>query len=128
MTLLLRSNNNDVVYFGPRSNPKDTTWWVSNGIIHWAKESTGETGTVTRKEFLLRLKAVNDMLANGKRADTTNFAHRDEIERQLRFVEQGCELAKKAKSQGDPTNDKQLRQMINDGDRPSIIVPTNYKG
>lgn len=97
----------DMIYLGPRENPKALRFWADGGILHWEDSRTNGYGTVSIREFLHRAKAINDMMANGKRSDA--FEHADEIERLMRFVEGAIWLAKKAKEQGAPSDVRATR-------------------
>tara|TARA_B100001750_G_C15244978_1_gene464827 strand:+ start:306 stop:590 length:285 start_codon:yes stop_codon:yes gene_type:complete len=51
--------------------------------------------------FLHRLKAINDMVGNSKtELATDGYAHKDELDRQQRFIEEAVELSNIAKAQG----------------------------
>jgi len=100
MTLLFGTHN--VVFFGPRDNPRCQRWWADRGLIHVedARDNTYESMPV--RTFLHRLKAVNDMIGNSKTSlAKEGFAHKDELDRQQRFVEDALELSKIAKEQGE---------------------------
>jgi|694.fasta_scaffold15362_10 hypothetical protein len=114
MTVLL-GNQHGVVYFGTRDNPKAVRWWAERGQLHWEDSRTNGYGIVAVREFLYRLKAINDMLSNGKSKDNEGFLHADERERHMRFIEAGLDLVKKAKEQGmpqDPTARKHALQRL----------------
>lgn len=115
-------NDSGVVFFGPRSQPKAVRWWADRGQLHWEDSRDNTYGVVSIREFLMRLKAINDMLANGKRVENKNFLHWDEVERQTRFVEQALELVKKAKQQGDPHNPDVLTQQRHERTLP-VAMP-----
>lgn len=103
-----------VVFFGPRSAPKAVRWWAERGLIHFEDSRTGQYQAMTVKTFLERLQGINDLLSKGRKVANKDFVHPDEVDRQMRFIEQGVELAKKAKSQGDPTDPKVRQQKVND--------------
>jgi len=88
-----------VVFFGPRSSPNSVRWWAENGLIHYEDDKDGAYEALSIREFLTRLNAVNDTLESGKRTRNQGFLHHDELDRQMRFVEAGIELARKAKEQ-----------------------------
>jgi hypothetical protein len=69
---------------------------------------------MTVKTFLERLSAINDLLSKGRRVENKDFLHPDEVERQMRFVEQGLDLARKAKEQGMPDDPEVRRQKVAD--------------
>lgn len=99
-----------VVFFGPRSAPKAVRWWAERGLIHFEDSRTGQYQVMTVKTFLERLQGINDLLSKGRKVENQGFAHADEIDRQMRFIEQGIELAKKAKQQGSPDDPNVRRQ------------------
>ena len=122
MAILL--GNHDVVYFGPRSNPKAVRWWADRGLLHWEDSRDNSYGPVGLREFLLRLKGINDMIANGNRKDNEGFMHVDEIERHQRFIEDALRLAAKAKEQGDPGDVRVRKQKAQERPR-TVVVPTS---
>lgn len=103
-----------VVFFGPRSAPKAVRWWAERGLIHFEDSRTGQYQAMTVRTFLERLDAINTLLSKGRKVENKDFLHPDEVDRQMRFIEQGVELVKKAKSQGDPTDPKVRQQKVND--------------
>jgi hypothetical protein len=112
MTTIL--NQSGVVFFGPRANPKAVRWWAERGQLHWEDSRDSSYGVVAVREFLLRLKAINEMLSNGSSTANKDFMHADEVERHMRFIEEGVELAKKAKEQGMPQDAKVRRHKLMD--------------
>jgi hypothetical protein len=108
MTVIL-GDNYDVVFFGPRTNPKAVRWWADRGQLHWEDSRTNAYGVVSVREFLLRLQGISDMLSNGKKKENEGFMHADELERHMRFIEQAVGLVKKAKDQGVP-EDPEVRR------------------
>lgn len=106
---VLLGNQHGVVFFGPRSAPNAVRWWAERGQLHWEDSRNNSYGTVSVREFLFRLKAINDMISNGNRKDNENMMHVDEIERHQRFIEESLELVRKAKEQGVP-EDPQVRK------------------
>ena len=122
MTVLL-GNQHGVVYFGPRSNPKAVRWWAERGQLHWEDSRNNGYGVVSVREFLYRLKAINDMLSNGKSKDNEGFLHVDERERQMRFIEAGLALVKKAKEQGMP-EDPQARKHKLQSLPVTVVMPS----
>ncbi len=101
MALILGLNNN-IVYFGPRDNPKCQRWWAERGLIHMEDARDNSYITLNIREFLERLQGVNDMIGNSKTAAVNDgFAHSDEIGRQQKFIEEAVELVKVAKEQGE---------------------------
>jgi hypothetical protein len=103
-----------VVFFGPRSAPKAVRWWAERGLIHFEDSRTGQYQAMTVKTFLERLQGINDLLSKGRKSDNKDFAHPDEIDRQMRFIEQGVDLARKAKEQGSPDDPHVRRQKANE--------------
>ena len=100
-------NTHNVVFFGPRDNPKSVRWWADGGLIHYEDSRDNSYASMSVRTFLERLNAINDMLGNGIRANNQNFVHNDELQRQMRFVEAGVELAKLAKQQAAKLRDEQ---------------------
>jgi hypothetical protein len=112
-----------VVNFGPRTNPGRDKYWAERGLIHYENTETNEYDTLTVREFLLRLKAINDMLGNSRATlASAKFAHADEIKRQQKFVEEASMLARKAQQQGMPS-DPQARAEAKRRAPKSVVVP-----
>ena len=101
MSIPLIGGQHGVVFFGPRRDPKRFRYWAERGLIHMEDASDNSYETFTVKEFVLRFKAINDMLGNSQ-ADLRGFAHWDEVDRTQRFIEEAAALAMKAKEQGTP--------------------------
>lgn len=109
MAIILGVDHN-VVYFGPRDNPKCQRWWAERGLIHLEDSRDNGYVTLNIREFLERLKAINDMIGNSKSAAANDgFAHKDEIGRQQRFVEDAVGLVKLAKEQGEAGSDDAVK-------------------
>ena len=117
---VLIGNEHGVVYFGPREKPRAVRWWADRGLLHWEDSRTNGYGSVSVKEFLLRLKAINDMLSNGNKKSNEGMMHADEVERHMRFIEQALQLVAKAKEQGDPQDPEVVRHKAQD--RPITMV------
>ncbi len=112
--LLLLGVGSRVVPFGPREAPNAIKWYAKDGLLHWVDERDGSHGTVTRRDFLVRLLAINSMLQGGKRDENKNVMHRDEVERHMRFIEDAQQLVKEARTQGDPMIPSELLQKVQD--------------
>jgi len=109
MAVILGVDHN-VVYFGPRDNPKCQRWWAERGLIHLEDSRDNGYVTLNIREFLERLKAINDMIGNSKAAAANDgFAHKDEIGRQQRFIEDAVGLVKLAKEQGEAGSDDAVK-------------------
>lgn len=102
MSILIPST--DMLYFGPADNPRAVRWWAERGLIHYEDTRTTAYDSMPVKTFLERLRAVNDMLSNGKSKENEKIANPDEVLRHMRFVEGGLELARLARTQGEPSN------------------------
>jgi len=122
MPLILGLEHN-VIFFGPRSNPKCQRWWADRGLIHVEDSRDNTYESMPVRTFLHRLKAVNDMIGNSKtQLANDGFAHKDELNRQQRFVESALELANIAKAQGeagskDAIKDAKRRRSL------TVVVP-----
>jgi len=125
MTVLI-GNKHGVVYFGPRSNPNSVRWWAERGQLHWEDARTNGYGTVSVREFLYRLQAINDMISNGKRSETKGMMHADEVERHQRFIEEALVLVRRAKEQGMP-QDAKVRKHMAQNKPISVVVPANIE-
>ena len=121
----LLGQDHNVVYFGPRSNPKAVRWWAERGQLHWEDERDNSYASVGIKEFLERLKGINDMISNGKKKDNEGFMHSDEVERHQRFIEESLELVRLAKDQGDPDDIRVRKVKAEELKKISMVVPSN---
>ena len=122
MTIILGTDHN-VVYFGPRDNPRCQRWWADRGLIHVEDARDNSYDTLNIREFLERLKAVNDMIGNSKSTLANDgFAHEDEIGRQMRFVEDAVELVKIAKEQGEAGSKDAIKE-ANRRRAKTIVMP-----
>jgi hypothetical protein len=121
----LLGQDHNVVYFGPRSNPKAVRWWAERGQLHWEDERDNSYAAVGIKEFLERLKGINDMLSNGKKKENEGFMHGDEVERHQRFIEEALELVRIAKEQGDPDDIRVRKVKAQELKKISMVVPSN---
>lgn len=119
MTVLF-GNQHGVVYFGPRDNPKAVRWWADRGQLHWEDSRDNGYGIVSVREFLYRLKAINDMISNGRKKDNEGMMHADEVDRHQRFIEEALELVRKAKEQGVPQDPKVRKHKAQE--RPMTMV------
>ncbi len=113
-----------VVYFGPRDQPQSVRWWAERGILHWEDARDNGYGSVGIKEFLYRLQAINDMIANGKRKENEGFMHVDEIGRHQRFIEEALGLVQRAKEQGDP-GDPDVRKHKAQNRPVTMVMPSS---
>lgn len=114
MAVLLNTDNNGVVFFGPRANPKAVRWWADRGQLHWEDSRDNGYGVVSVREFLQRLNGISEMLSNGRKTANEGFMHMDEVDRHMRFLEEALELVKKAKEQGIPQDPRVRRHKAMD--------------
>ena len=119
--MYIASNTHNVVFFGPRDNPKAIRWWADAGLIHYEDSRDNSYTSMSIKTFLERLNSINEMLGNGLRSNNQNFVHNDELQRQMRFVEQGVDLAKLAKQQA-----AKLRDDIKEHKSLTRIIPASF--
>jgi hypothetical protein len=110
MTVLI-GDQHGVVFFGPTANPKAVRWWAERGQLHWEDSRDNGYGTVSIKDFLLRLQGISDMTSNGKRKANEGFLHVEELVRHQRFIEEALQLVRKAKDQGDPDDPRTRKEM-----------------
>jgi|JI10StandDraft_1071094.scaffolds.fasta_scaffold23427_5 hypothetical protein len=111
------------VYFGPSDNVKAVRWWAERGQIHYEDSRNNSYSTMSVKTFLERLKAISDMLGNGKKVENKDFMRSDEIERHMRFVEEGVQLARQAREQGMPQDPNVRRQKAAEFSKP-VFIPS----
>ena len=110
-----------VLTFGPRENPERDRYWAENGIIH-VESDNNSYETLSVRDFLLRLKALSDMLGNSKQA-AKDLMPGDEYDRTRQFVEAGVDLARKAQEQGMPT-DKDAVKEANRRRKKTVVMPS----
>ena len=122
-----------VLKYGSRERPNSIKWWAELGRIHYQNDDTGEYGSLSRREFLERLWALNNL--NKKGGSVNNMYDAQERIRIMRAVEQGLELVKKAKLQGDPDDRAVARArkeaivkpfMVSNPAAPKLILPASY--
>lgn len=123
MTVLF-GNQHGVVFFGPSANPKAVRWWAERGQLHWEDSRDNSYGTVSIRDFLLRLQGINDMLSNGNRKVNEGFLLADEILRHQKFIEEALDLVRKAKEQGDP-DDPRTRSEMRQRRSITTVVPAD---
>lgn len=113
-----------VVFFGPTNDPRAVRWWAENGLLHYEDSRTGASESMSRRTFLERLQAVSALVAEGRKKENEGFMSYSEVDRHQRFIEEGIELARRAREQGDITDARVLRDK--DDRRPTtIIMPGN---
>jgi hypothetical protein len=113
-----------VVFFGPTDMPKAVRWWAENGLLHYEDSRTGASESMSIKTFLERLAAVSTLVSEGRKKENEGFMSYDEVDRHQRFIEEGIELAKRAREQGDITDSKVLRDKA-DRRPTTIVLPGN---
>ena len=109
------------VYFGPTNEPNAVRWWAERGQIHYEDSRTNKYEALSVRTFLERLSAISDMIGNGKKKENQDFMYADEIERHVRFLEDGLQLAKIAKEQGMPQDPRVRKQKASEITRPVLI-------
>lgn len=95
---------------------KDLTFFAENGLIRIINEKTGEYSSATRRDFLLRINAINKSLGHVKWSD--------EREQDMKFVEDGIKCCREAKNQGCPDDYKAIDDMLKE--RRKHILHANY--
>ena len=116
-----------VVNFGPRSNPVRDKYWAERGMIHHEDTNTGEYQSMNVRSFLHRVQAVSDMLNNSRATlSAEKFAHSDEVQRQMRFVELAVDLARKAQEQGMPSS-KDARAELKRRRPTTVVMGSKYQ-
>lgn len=120
-----------VLKFGPRERPESIKWWAERGRIHYQNDDTGEYGSLSRRDFLERLQALNDLNKQGR--SVGGIYDVSERMRILRFVEAGQDLVRKAREQGDPDDPNVRKQRKEESlpkqvsmSRSSLILPESY--
>lgn len=122
MSIPIIGDSHGVVYFGPKDDQARQRWWADRGLIH-VEDGENTYDTLTVKEFLLRVKGINDMLGNSRKATKdSKLMDAGEIDRHQKFIDQACELAKKAQEQGMPS-DKTAIADLKRRRKLSVVVP-----
>lgn len=134
MSFQLRIKNDTVLRFGNRDDPEALSIWAELGRIHFQNERTGEYSSLSRRDFLERLDALNSL--NSKGSSVKSIYDVTERERIARFVEKAIDLVRKAKEQGDPDDANVRRQRaetltkpvsFSGAKRSSLILPAGYE-
>ncbi len=121
MTTLLGTHN--VANFGPRTAPVRDKYWAERGLIHLENTITNEYKLLSLRTFLHRLNAISNMISRARtELAKSNFAHSDEIKRQMQFVEKATIIAQQAREQGMPT-DPDARKEAKRRAPKSVVVP-----
>lgn len=115
---------NQVVFFGPASQPNAVRWWAARGRLHWEDSRNNGYGSLSVRDFLQRLNAVSEMISNGKTKENEQALTRQELLRLTRFIEAGLELVRKAKEQGEPGNVDAIKA-AKAARATSVIVPSS---
>lgn len=121
MSVYMLGVNTDVVKLGTKR------FWAENGRICVEDASDNSFDTMSVKEALERLRAVNDFVGTavrGSKQIKDDAKYLPFIERDQKFVEQMIALIKKAKEQGDP-NDPAARREAKRRLPTSVRVPKN---
>jgi hypothetical protein len=127
----IRVRDGNVVKFGNRDDPNAVSWWAELGRIHHQNERTGEYGSLSRRDFLLRLQALNDLNKNG--SSSRSIYDVSERLRIQRFVEAAIALVRRAQQQGDPDDASVRRYRVDNETRPiamsspsGLILPASF--
>jgi hypothetical protein len=100
-------------------------YWADRGQIHWENRDTGEYGNQSVRITLHRLRALNDMVKNSLEdvhSSGQKLFYSDEVERHMRWIEEMCELVKKAREQGMPSDASAVRD-INRRRKKTVCMP-----
>jgi hypothetical protein len=90
--------------------------WTERGLIMTEDMRTGEYGVMSVREFLKRLKVVNDMVRINLENDDW-VSYYDDLHKLQSFVEDALDVVRKAKEFGEPLSEEaaksaQLRRTI----------------
>ena len=88
------ANDGAVILERKRYSYRGMDFWPESGLIHLEDQSTGEYTVVTRRDTLLRAKAINDTIHY--------YPHASERNEQHKLVSELIECVRAAKAQGDP--------------------------
>lgn len=102
--VLKRSYDPNVVFW------RNCHWWAENGRIHWEDIRDGSYSSISVRECLSRIRALQDMITNTRTsADPDDVFHSAEIADHQRYIAKMSELCRRARAQGDP-DDPEVRR------------------
>lgn len=86
-------------------------FWAERGLINIVDERLPPEHhrfhmVISRREFLRRLQAFSDELRR------RHFKYEDERNQYIRLLEEGVQVAREAKNQGEPTNPDAISEMV----------------
>jgi len=104
MSLYLLGQHN-VVFFGPHDQPRCVRYWAERGLIRYEDARDNGYGVASVRDFLERIRGINDMLGNSRHQVTRSGEFvRSEFDRLMRFVEEASVLCRIAQEQGMPSD------------------------
>jgi hypothetical protein len=120
---LMLLNQDDVVRF------QGHRWWAERGMIHCERLNDGSYESMTVRQALLRLKAINDMVTNSlsdRHATGQKLLYSDEIREHQQFIDKMVGLIKKAQDQGRPDDPKAVKQKLQDNRRVRVSMSRRH--
>jgi len=115
----LLGGQHKVIYFGPRDNQKRDRYWAENGLVHHEDRDTGEYESLSVREFLERLNAINQMIRGDRQVGKQIGI---DVDRQQKFIEEGVALAQKAREQGMPTDKDAVKDRLRRR-KKTVVMP-----
>lgn len=106
--------NKDVLTFtDPVAKYKNPVrWWAERGRIHWEQIHVDKYGSISIRQCLIRLQAIQDMIKNSRKG--RSYMRPDEITIYQNYIDEMLELCKKAKAQGDTEDPRAMKQKADD--------------
>ena len=105
--------------------PRQIRFWAERGLIHCEDSLDNEYSSMTVRQFLHRVRGINDMLCNSA-ASADSGADMSLREETQRNVEKAMEIAAKAQVQGMPSDASARRDLVNR--RSKTIAVTDRRG
>ena len=118
----LRKNSEGIIHFGPKNKPHLDKYWAQRGLIHTENTETGDYTVILCRDFLVRLKALNDMLGNSREAIVSGFMDAQEYKRNRDFIDNGVALVRTARGQGSPEVEGVGKELLRRAPK-SVVVP-----
>lgn len=100
-------------------------FWAERGLVHVEDARDNSYATVSAKEILLRMRAINDMLKHpvtGNESPEERALIYEEREKQQNMLDAMVEVVRKAREQGTP-DDKTATHALKAARPKSVRVP-----
>ena len=95
--------------------------WAERGLVHCEDARDNSYKSISVREALRRMKALNDMLGKSQ-ADRKGFLSSAQVESLQTFVEDMIEVCRKAREQGEPTDQRARLDLLRRQPK-TVIMP-----